>query len=354
MPLAGAAAHRTLKCAVTYNMNKKTFPQIEEEIMQKWADDKTFEKSVEQREASNSYVFYDGPPFATGLPHYGHIVGSGMKDIVPRYWTMRGKRVERRWGWDCHGLPIENIVEKELNLNSRKEIEELGVDVFNETCRSKVLMYAEEWKKFIKRFGRWVDMENDYKTMDPDFMESVWWVFKSLFDKKLIYEGRKSMHICPRCETTLSNIEVSQGYKDVKDISVTVKFELIDEPGTYVLAWTTTPWTLPGNVALAVGENVDYVKVKINGATVILAKELAPVVFKDKQYEVVEEFKGSALENKFYKPLFDFFLNSNLVNKENLYKIVTAEFVSTADGTGVVHIAPAFGEDDMNLGVQKK
>jgi len=367
---------------------KKQFPQIEEEIMKQWQDDKTFEKSVENRDASNAYVFYDGPPFATGLPHYGHIVASTMKDIVPRFWTMKGKRVERRWGWDCHGLPIENIVEKELNLNSRKDIEDLGVDKFNETCRSKVLMYADEWKKFITRFGRWVDMENDYKTMDPDFMESVWWVFKSLYEKDLIYESYKSMHICPRCETTLSNIEVSQGYKDVKDISVTAKFELKDEPasaeatvgkpGTYVLAWTTTPWTLPGNVALAVGADITYIKVKVlennkeleaqaagNGHKVtdtmsalkesfyIVAKELAEKVLAGKQYEVVGELTGKDLEGKFYIPLFDFFVNEDLKNKENLYKIVTADFVSTEDGTGVVHIAPAFGEDDMNLGFAK-
>ncbi|MBU1132234.1 isoleucine--tRNA ligase [Patescibacteria group bacterium] len=332
---------------------KKTFPQIEEEIMKFWQEDKTFEKSVEQRNASDSYVFYDGPPFATGLPHYGHIVASTMKDIVPRFWTMRGKRVERRWGWDCHGLPIENIVEKKLNLNGRKDIEKLGVDKFNEACCSNVLLYADEWKKFIQRFGRWVDMENDYKTMDPEFMESVWWVFKSLFEKDLIYEGYKSMHICPRCETTLSNIEISQGYKDVKDISVTVKFELSDEPGTFILAWTTTPWTLPGNVALAVGENIEYVKVKVENEFYILAKELMEKVLQGKDYEIADEFQGKKLENKFYKPLFDFFVDADLKNKENLYKVVTADFVSTGDGTGVVHLAPAFGEDDMNLGIEK-
>ena len=321
--------------------------------MKFWQEDKTFEKSVEQRNASDSYVFYDGPPFATGLPHYGHIVASTMKDIVPRFWTMRGKRVERRWGWDCHGLPIENIVEKKLNLNGRKDIEKLGVDKFNEACCSNVLLYADEWKKFIQRFGRWVDMENDYKTMDPEFMESVWWVFKSLFEKDLIYEGYKSMHICPRCETTLSNIEISQGYKDVKDISVTVKFELSDEPGTFILAWTTTPWTLPGNVALAVGENIEYVKVKVENEFYILAKELMEKVLQGKDYEIADEFQGKKLENKFYKPLFDFFVDADLKNKENLYKVVTADFVSTGDGTGVVHLAPAFGEDDMNLGIEK-
>jgi len=322
--------------------------------MKYWEENKIFEKSVENRDASNSYVFYDGPPFATGLPHYGHIVAGTMKDLVPRFWTMKGKRVERRWGWDCHGLPIENIVEKELNLNSRKDIETYGVDKFNETCRSKVMMYADEWKKIVKRLGRWVDMENDYKTMDPDFMESVWWVFKSLWEKGLLYEGHKSMHICPRCETTLSNIEVSQNYKDVKDISVTCKFELVDEPKTYVLAWTTTPWTLPGNVALAVGADLNYVKVEFDGAKYILVKELVPKFFEGKDYKVLENFKGATLVGKKYVPLFDYYKEADLVNKENLYVIESADFVSTEDGTGVVHIAPAFGEDDMNLGREKK
>jgi len=335
-------------------MDKKTFPQIEEEILKFWEEDKTFEKSVEQRDQSNSYVFYDGPPFATGLPHYGHIVAGTMKDLVPRFWTMKGKRVERRWGWDCHGLPIENIVEKELNLNSRKDIETMGVDKFNEACRSKVMIYADEWKKIVKRLGRWVDMENDYKTMDSDFMESVWWVFKNLWDKKLLYEGHKSMHICPRCETTLSNIEVSQNYKDVKDLSVTCKFELVDEPKTYVLAWTTTPWTLPGNVALAVGADLDYVTVEMDGEKFILVKELVPKFFEGKGYKISKSFKGQDLVGKKYVPLFDYYRDADLVNKENLYIIENADFVSTEDGTGVVHIAPAFGEDDMRLGQEKK
>lgn len=321
--------------------------------MNQWEKDKTFEKSIDQRSEKNSYVFYDGPPFSTGTPHYGHILASTMKDIVPRYWTMKGKRVERRWGWDCHGLPIENIVEKELNLNSRQQIEQYGVGKFNEQCETKIGLYAEEWEKTIKRLGRWVDMENDYKTMDLDFMESVWWVFKSLYDKGLVYEGHKSMHICPRCETTLSNIEVSQGYKDIKDLSVTAKFELVDEPGTYVLAWTTTPWTLPGNVALAVGAEIEYVKVKFENQLYIVAKDLVEKVFEGKEYEIVKQFLGSQLENEFYRPLFDFYVDKDLPNKENLYKIVTADFVSTEDGTGVVHLAPAFGEDDMNIGKEK-
>ncbi|MFH0814809.1 MAG: isoleucine--tRNA ligase [Candidatus Falkowbacteria bacterium] len=332
------------------------FQKREEELLKFWKENKIFEKSVEQRDAKNSYVFYDGPPFATGLPHYGHIVASTIKDIVPRFWTMKGRRVERKWGWDCHGLPIENIVEQELKLNSRQEIEKLGVAKFNEACESKVLTYAEEWKKIIERIGRWVDMENDYKTMDLKFMESVWWVFKSLWDKKLIYEGKKSMHICPRCETTLSNIEVAEGYRDIVDLSVTAKFELVDQPGTFVLAWTTTPWTLPGNVALAVGANVDYalvVEKSEPNVKYIVAKVLAPDVFAEKEFEIVSEFKGKMLVEKSYKPLFDYFVNVDMLNKENLYKVVTADFVSTEDGTGVVHIAPAFGEDDMLLGKEK-
>lgn len=334
--------------------NRKPFSQTEEEINEFWQKDKTFKKSVDQRDEKDLYVFYDGPPFATGTPHYGHIVAGTIKDVVPRYWAMKGKRVERKWGWDTHGLPIENIVEKDLKLNSREDIEKLGVAKFNEECRSKVMMYADYWKKVVNRLGRWVDMENDYKTMDPEFMESVWWVFKSMHEKDLAYEGYKSMHICPRCETTLSNIEVGQGYKDVKDISVTCKFELEDEPGAYLLAWTTTPWTLPGNVALAVGAEIDYVKVKFENNNYIVAKELLEKVFEGKDFNPVEEIKGKDLENKNYKPLFDFFRDKDLPNKENLYKIVTADFVSTEDGTGVVHLAPAFGEDDMLIGQEKK
>ena len=334
---------------------KSFFAEREEELQKYWKDNQTFEKSIEQRDEKNSYVFYDGPPFATGTPHYGHIVGSVMKDIVPRYWTMNGRRVERKWGWDCHGLPVENIVEKELKINSRKDIEKMGVAKYNDACESKVSLYVDEWKKIIPRIGRWVDMDNDYKTMDLQYMESVWWVFKSLYDKNLIYEGHKSMHICPRCETTLSNIEVSEGYKDVKDISVTVMFELVDEPGTYILAWTTTPWTLPGNVALAVGEDIDYVKINLDGKKYIIAKAILESGKYPQFSEGAEEekFKGRELENKKYKPVFDFFVDKDLVNKENLYKVVTADFVSTEDGTGVVHIAPAFGDDDMRLGKEK-
>ncbi|MFH1979226.1 MAG: isoleucine--tRNA ligase [Patescibacteria group bacterium] len=336
------------------------FAESEKKILKFWKDNDIFKKSLRhaQGKLEKEFVFYDGPPFATGLPHYGHIVASLIKDVVPRYWTMKGYKVERKWGWDTHGLPIENIVEKELGSKSKKEIEEMGIEKFNEMCRSKVLVYADEWKKYIERLGRWVDMESDYKTMDTDFMESVWWVFKQLWDKGYIYKDYRSMHVCPRCETTLSQSEVAEGYKDVKDISVTVKFELEDEPGTFVLAWTTTPWTLPGNVALAVGKDVMYVRAKNKktGKNIILSKR-AFANFSDQvsDYEVFgNKMKGEELISKKYKPLFNYYSSdTELENKENGWKIYGADFVNTEEGTGVVHIAPAFGEDDMNLGKEK-
>lgn len=337
--------------------SNKKFPEMEKEVLKFWGDNKIFKKSLENRKNDKEYTFYDGPPFATGTPHYGHIVASILKDVVPRYWTMRGYYVERKWGWDCHGLPIENIVEKEMGSKKKKDIEEMGVEKFNNLCRSKVLTYVDEWERVIGRLGRWADMKNAYRTMDKDYMESVWWVFKELWDKGLVYEDYRSMHICPRCETTLSQQEVSEGYKDVKDLSLIAKFELIDEPGTFVLAWTTTPWTLPGNVGLAVGEGIDYVKLKIKNEELkteenfILTKDRVGEVIKDREYKIVEEFKGKDLVGKRYKPLFDFYAkDEKLENRENGWNIYAGDFVTTEDGTGVVHIAPAFGEDDMRLG----
>lgn len=366
------------------------FPEMEEAVLNFWDKGGIFKKSVEKSAPQGDYVFYDGPPFATGEPHYGHIVASIMKDAVPRYWTMQGYRVERRWGWDCHGLPVENLAEKELGLKNKTDIEKLGVEKFNDYCKSIVLRYAEEWKKTIRRIGRWVDMENDYKTMDPDYMETIWWVFKSLWDKKLVYQGYKAMHICPRCGTTLSNFEVTQCYKDIKDLSATVKFELEDEPGTFVLAWTTTPWTLIGNVALAVGENIEYIKVKVNDnsygvikdqefdkgkfekGVYIFAKELYKkfddlIVWsqtKDVYGEYIESkisleeivsklpiIKGKDLVGKKYKPLFDYYTkDEKLESRENGWQIYAGDFVTIEEGTGIVHIAPAFGDDDMKLG----
>ncbi len=339
------------------NQPPKTSSQyaiLEKNVLDFWQQAQIFEKSVDRLAPKGDYVFYDGPPFATGTPHYGHLVASIMKDVVPRYYTMQGYKVERRWGWDCHGLPIENIVEKELGTKQKKDIEALGVGKFNELCRSKVMTYADEWEKVINRLGRWVDIKNSYRTMDLDFMESVWWVFKELWDKDLIYQAYRSMHICPRCETTLSQSEVSEGYRDIKDFSVIAKFELVAEPGTYVLAWTTTPWTLIGNVALAVGSEIEYLKVKSDNQIYIIAKERLADVFKDKEQAILASLRGSDLVGKSYQPLFDYYASDKtLENRENGWKIYAADFVTTEEGTGVVHIAPAFGEDDMRLGKEQ-
>ena len=360
----------------------------EKNILDFWNENNIFKKSIKKDAPKGDYSFYDGPPFATGLPHYGHIVASAIKDMVPRYMTMKGYKVERRWGWDCHGLPVENLIEKELGFNTKKDIEDFGVGKFNEACRNSVLRYADDWKEFIPKIGRWVDMDNDYRTMNPEFMQSTWWVFKSLWDKDLIYEGYKAMQICPRCETTLSNFEVTQGYKDITDLTATVKFELVDEPNTFILAWTTTPWTLPGNVALAIGNDILYKKIKFNndykefkaGCTYIASNDFFEEKLKGMGYAEntgigiddwadagismidsghvtfrIKVFFGKELIGLSYKPVFSYFVNDeNIKNKENGWKIYSADFVTTEEGTGIVHIAPAFGLDDMNLGKQFK
>ncbi|GMQ95368.1 MAG: hypothetical protein BMS9Abin13_481 [Patescibacteria group bacterium] len=328
---------------------KSDWAKREEEILAFWDEGGIFEKSLKKNEGGERFVFYDGPPFATGLPHYGHLLASVIKDVIPRYLTMRGDLVRRVWGWDCHGLPVENLIEKELGLAHKKDIEEYGIEKFNAAARESVLRYDNDWKRIIRRVGRWVDMEEGYRTMDASYTESIWWAFKTLHDKGLIYKGYKVMHICPRCETTLANTEVALGYKDITDISVTVKFELVSEPGTYVLAWTTTPWTLPGNVALAVHSEIKYAKVRIGEENFIVAVEKLDEVFEDKEYEIIEEFKGKELVGKEYKPVFDYYQNMGLENEEKGWKIYSADFVTMESGTGIVHIAPAFGEDDMAL-----
>ena len=332
----------------------------EEAMLEFWQKNNIFKKSVETPAGGTpvgDFVFYDGPPFATGLPHHGHMLPGTIKDAIPRFWTMNGYRVERKWGWDCHGLPLENLIEKELGLGTKRDIEEYGVKNFNEKARGAVMRYADDWRQIIPRMGRFVDMEDDYKTMDSTYTESVWWVFKSLHEKGLVFEGFKSMHLCPRCGTTLSNFEVNQGYKDIKDIAVTVKLPLIEADGTLVgtslMVWTTTPWTLPGNVAAAVHNEIDYVKVNVTTdagvESVILAKgRLAQLG--DLTYEVVEEMKGSELVGKRYIPPFHYFESKEIPGKENAWKIYHAEYVEVGEeGTGAVHIAPAYGDDDMKL-----
>ena len=329
-------------------------PKWEEKIAQFWQDEKIFARTLEKTADGEPWIFYDGPPFATGLPHYGHILASTTKDLFPRFQTMRGRHVDRRWGWDCHGLPVENLVEKELNISDRQAIEEYGVENFCTNCRSKVLTYADEWKATIRRLGRFVDMDHDYKTMNPEFMESVWWVFKTLWDKGLIYKGYKPMQICPRCATPLANFEVTQGYKDITDISVYVKFKLLqpedlklDRP-TYVVAWTTTPWTLPGNFLLAINRELEYSVVELAEHPeeyLIIARARLAETLGDLAYKEIMTLPGEELEGRLYQPLFPYFADT-----QNAFRIVEADFVTTQDGTGVVHIAPAYGENDFILG----
>lgn len=337
------------------SQTKSQIAQREEKILDFWNENKIFEKSVERDAKKGDFVFFDGPPFATGMPHYGHILQSVVKDIIPRYKTMTGYRVARRWGWDTHGLPIENLIQKEKGLKTKQDVENFGIKNFNEAARDNVFRYLDEWKKIIPRTGRWVDFDDNYITMDSRYMESEWWMWKTLNEKKLVYEGFKSMHISPLLETALSNFEVNQAYKDITDLSATVKFELVDEKGTFVLAWTTTPWTLPGNVALAINKNVQYVKVKFENALYVVAKDLVEKVFAEKEHEVVSEVSAEELIGKKYTPPFNYYSeDSNLENRENGWKIYHGDFVTTEDGTGVVHIAPAFGEDDLNLGKENK
>lgn len=338
-----------------HDLSKETLAERELRIGDFWTKERIFKKSLEATANNEPFVFFDGPPFATGLPHYGHILAGTIKDVIPRFQTMRGRYVRRVWGWDCHGLPIENLIEQELGLEHKRQIEEYGIGAFNAKAEASVLMYDKEWREIVPRVGRWVDMDHAYKTMDTGYMASVWWAFKTLYDKKLIYEGYKSMHICPRCETTLAASEVAGGYKDVKDISVTVKFPLRDNPDVAFLAWTTTPWTLPGNVALAVNKELTYVRFTLPGdaTTYIALKDalarIAPSAV------ITGEVAGRELVGIGYIPPFmDYANDPELPNRERGWHVYAADFVASDTGTGIVHIAPAFGEDDMQLGKREQ
>ncbi len=314
--------------------------ESELEILEFWRKNKIFEKSLKGKK--KNYVFYDGPPFATGLPHHGHLLASTIKDTIPRFWTMKGYKVERVWGWDCHGLPIENIVEKKLGLKSKKEIEVMGVEKFCEECEKTVTHYVHDWKSFIERLGRWVDFDNAYKTMDLGYMESVWWAFKEIWNKGLIYEGRRVLMYCPRCETPLSNAEIAMdnSYREVTEPSVIAKFKLIGKD-EYLLAWTTTPWTLIGNVALAVKSDAEYVKVKNNNEIYILVSDRLSEL--NGEYKILESFKGKSLSGLHYEPLY------KLSSEKNAYQVIDdSEGVTTTDGTGIVHMA-AYGEFDYAM-----
>ena len=328
--------------------SKLSFPNMEEGILEFWQKHKIFEKSIQQRDGCEEYVFYDGPPFATGLPHFGHFVPGTIKDIIPRYKAMRGKKVERRFGWDCHGLPVEYEMEKELGISGKRQIEEYGIARFNEACRSIVLRYTAEWRSVITRLGRWVDFDNDYKTMEPDYMESIWWIMQELWKRELLYEGFYILPYCPRCSTALSNFELNLGgYQDVQDPSITVKFKLLNEESTYFLAWTTTPWTLPSNLALALGSEIEYVKVADGQEFYIVAKERLETYYKNPQdYKVVQEYRGKELAGLEYEPLFPYFAS---LRERGAFRTHVADYVSIEEGTGIVHTAPGFGEDDYTL-----
>ncbi len=326
---------------------KESIPAREERILAFWESEQVFKKSLAGRKGCPSFSFYDGPPFATGLPHYGHIVGGTMKDAIPRYKTMKGYFVPRRFGWDCHGLPVENEIEKAQQLSGAVSIESFGIGRFNEECRSIVLRYTEEWKQTVNRMGRWVLFDETYRTMDLSFMESVWWVFSELYKKGLVYEGFKVMPFSTQLGTPISNFEANLNYRDVDDPSLTVAFELVDEPNTFFLVWTTTPWTLPSNLAILVGGAMDYVKVKDKASSrlYILAASRLFHYFKDPQeYEVVSTFKGETLAKRRYQPLFPYFAEQK---GNEAFRVILEENVSNEEGTGLVHAAPAFGELDF-------
>ena len=351
---------------------KQSFPKLEEKMLKFWQDEKIFEASIENRKDAEEFNFYDGPPFATGTPHYGHILAGTLKDVIPRYQTMNWKRVDRVFGWDCHGLPIENIVEKKLEISGRDDIMKVWVDTFNETCRSNVDTYTEEWEKVVNRMGRWVDMENAYHTMDTDFMETVWWVYKELYDKGLIYEGHRVVPYCPRCTTPLSNFEVNQGYKDKQDKTLTVKFKVKGNENKYILAWTTTPWTLMANIGLAVWADINYSEIKDTktGDTYVLANDRLKDYYKidkegnSEEFTVIREYKWACLEGIKYEPVFDDFkiqledmgedLGNDVKLWENAYSVVIGHHVTTESGTWIVHIAPAYWEDDFIIWQKSK
>jgi isoleucyl-tRNA synthetase len=331
-----------------------SLPEVERQVLDYWANDKTFVASIDARaDGDNEYVFYDGPPFANGLPHYGHLLTGYVKDVVPRYQTMRGRRVERRFGWDCHGLPAEVEAEKQLGLTTKQEILELGVDKFNEACKVSVLKYTQDWERYVTRQARWVDFANDYKTLDLSYMESVMWAFKSLHDKGLIYEGFRVLAYCWRCETPLSNTETRMDdvYRDRQDPALTVWFDLLDDAGQRsgerIAVWTTTPWTLPSNLALAVGPDIAYAVLEKDGEKAYVGDARVDYYAKDMDgWTRTGTITGADLGGRRYTPMFDYLVEQA---GPNAFQVLTADFVTIEDGTGVVHMAPAFGEDDQLL-----
>ncbi|KAI1000255.1 Isoleucine--tRNA ligase, cytoplasmic [Podosphaera aphanis] len=330
------------------------FPKEEEIVLQRWKEISAFERQVELSKDRPSYTFYDGPPFATGLPHYGHLLASTIKDIIPRYWSMKGYHVERRFGWDTHGLPIEHEIDKKLGISGKDAVMKLGLAKYNEECRSIVMRYSSEWRVTIERLGRWIDFDNDFKTMDPTFMESEWWVFKQIYDKGAVYQGYRVMPYSTVLTTALSNFEANQNYQDVTDPAVVVTFPLLKDSSTCLLAWTTTPWTLPSHTGLAVHPSFEYVKIhdEKSGKYYILLQKLLGTLYKDPKkakFKIVEKIMGSAMVGWKYEPLFDYFYDEF---KDVGFKVLSATYVTDESGVGIVHQAPAFGEEDYNVALE--
>ncbi|HNU76425.1 MAG TPA: class I tRNA ligase family protein, partial [bacterium] len=331
--------------------DKKQIPEMEDEILSYWKKNNIFKKSVEKNSEDNLYVFYDGPPFISGLPHYGHLLVSIAKDVIPRFWTMKGKRVERVWGWDAHGLTVENRVQEELGIENRRDIESYGLEKFTQACYEYTSRISAEWEWYVDKIGRWVDFKNAYRTTDQKYMESVMWAFKQIYEKGLIYEGTRTSLFCPTCGTPVSDFEIAMdnSYREENDLSITVRFRVITEgdfKDYYLLAWTTTPWTLPSNRALVVDDQETYVSVQFENNTYILAKKRLDFVFSDKNYEIKEEFLGKEIIGLEYEPLFTFY-----ASKEGEFKVYSYEgMVTMEEGTGIVHSAPGFGEVDTEMG----
>lgn len=325
-----------------------SFVQMEHDILAFWDEHDIFHQTLEVTKDKEPYIFYDGPPFATGLPHHGNLLASIIKDIVPRYWTMRGRHVLRRFGWDCHGLPVEHEIDKQLGLSAQQAVKELGVAGYNAECRGIVERYVDEWRGIITRIGRWVDFDNDYKTMDAWYMESVWWVVKALWDKGLIYKGSKVMPVSTALETVLSNFEANMNYQDVQDPAITVKFKLMDEDDAYLTAWTTTPWTLPSNLAICVGSEIDYAKVRDveTGQLLYMAEERMHDYGDRHNLELMGIYKGAELVGRSYEPIFPYFAEQA---DKGAFVVIADDYVTTDEGTGLVHQAPAFGEDDYRI-----
>ncbi|MCJ1408789.1 isoleucine--tRNA ligase [Ptychographa xylographoides] len=327
------------------------FPKEEILVLKRWREIGAFERQIELSKGRKPYTFYDGPPFATGLPHHGHLLASTIKDIIPRYWSMKGRYVERRFGWDTHGLPIEHEIDKKLGVSGKAAILDMGIAKYNAECRAIVMRYAKEWRQTIERLGRWIDFDNDYKTMDTPFMESVWWVFKQLFEKDMVYQGYKVMPYSTALNTPISNFEAASNYKDTQDPAVVVTFPLLNDPQTCLLAWTTTPWTLPSHTGLAAHPDFEYIKIKDenSGKNYILLESCLRTLYKDPKkakFTIVDRIKGKDMLGWKYEPLFDYFYEEF---KDYGFKVLNATYVTSESGVGIVHQSPAFGEEDYNV-----